>query len=182
MAKRVSTTYGDALFDLAVEEEKIDSLYREVVQVRQVFQEHPELMKVLHHPKVIKEEKLSFVENIFRNRISDELLGFLCIVIRKDRYGELDRTFDHFISRVKEHKGIGIAQVTSAQPLTSWQKRRLLNRLLETTHYSTFEMEYLVDGSVLGGLIIRIGDRVMDSSLKTQLGKLSRQLSDIRVS
>ena len=55
-------------------------------------------------------------------------------------------------------------------------------RLLETTRYHSFDMDYKVDPSILGGLIIRIEDRVVDSSLKTQLDKLTKQLSKIQLS
>lgn len=182
MAKRVSKTYGDALFDLALELDKVDTFYQEIQELQNVFREEEDLTRLLYHPEVIKEEKLSFIENVFSGRISEEIMGFLCIIIQKDRAKDIPDIFDYFIHRIKEHKGIGIAYVTSAVPLSESQKKRLTDKLLATTSYHTFEMNYHVDGSVLGGLIIRIGDRIMDSSLKTQLEKLNRQLSGIRVS
>ena len=55
-------------------------------------------------------------------------------------------------------------------------------RLLETTEYVEFEMEYSVDPSLIGGLVIRIGDRVVDSSIKTQINELHRSLSKLQLS
>ena len=182
MAKQVGTTYGDALFSLAEQDDKIDALYEEIREVDRIFCENEELVRFLHHPKVIKEEKIAFIEKVFSGRVSDDVLGFLNVIIRKDRYGQIHDIFDHFIHRVKEYKGIGVAYVDSAAALSPDQKKRLTDKLLETTKYTTFEMHYREDPALLGGLVIRVGDRVLDSSLKTQLGKLSKKLSAIRVS
>ena len=79
------------------------------------------------------------------------------------------------------HKKIGIAYVTSAVPLSEDQKAQVTERLLTTTRYVEFEMNYEVDPSLIGGMIIRIGDRVVDSSIKTQLYELKRQLLDVQL-
>ena len=89
MAKLVSTTYGDALFELALEENKIDSVSEEVTFLKDVFKENDELLKIMNHPKVPKEEKVSLVQKIFTNQISDDLVGFLTVVVTKGRYNEI---------------------------------------------------------------------------------------------
>ena len=58
MAKLVSSTYGDALFELALEENRLDSFYEEILASRQIFLDNEELLKLLNHPKIIKEEKI----------------------------------------------------------------------------------------------------------------------------
>lgn len=182
MAKLVSRTYGDALFELALEEKKIDEFFREGEFVRDTFQNNGELLKVLHHPKIAKQDKLSFIHTVFKEYVSEEMQGFLNIIITKDRYGEMIPIFDYFIRRVKEYKGIGLASVTSAIELTGEQKSAIEKKLLDTTKYVMFEMDYQVDPAILGGLIIRIDDRVADSSLKTQLDSLTKKLSGIQLS
>jgi F-type H+-transporting ATPase subunit delta len=182
MAKLVSSTYGDALFDLALEEDKLDAFSEEIAACRQVFVENEDLRKLLHHPKIVKEEKQAFVEQVFAGRVSGEILGFFHIIVAKDRYNDMIAIFDHFLHRVREYKRIGTAIVTSAIPLSDAQKAAVEKRLLETTSYVSFEMDYRVDPSILGGLVIRIEDRVVDSSLKTQIDKLSKQLSNIQLS
>ena len=89
--------------------------------------------------------------------------------------------FDYVIGLVKEEKKIGIAYVTSALPLTGTQKANIIKRLLDTTKYEEFEMNYSVDKSLIGGVVIRIGDRVVDSSIKTKLYELSKDLRKIQV-
>ena len=103
------------------------------------------------------------------------------MVVEKDRQKEIPAILEVFISKVKEYRGIGTAYVTAPFPLTSDQKKKLENRLLETTGYQSFEMIYQEDPSLLGGLVVRIGDRVLDSSLKTQLLSLQKDLMRVRV-
>ncbi|MBE5961087.1 MAG: ATP synthase F1 subunit delta [Lachnospiraceae bacterium] len=182
MAKLVSKTYGDALFELALEKQTIDTVFEEIKEVKEVFTENEELMKLLNHPKITKEEKVKIIENIFKGRVSDDVTGFLVIIVEKGRYNSFDAIFDYFIAAVKEYKKIGIAKVTSAVELSDEQKKKVEEKLLQTTIYTSFEMNYHVDKSLIGGLIIRIGDRVVDSSIKTKLDKLARNLQKIQLS
>lgn len=177
----ISKTYGDALFELALEENAVDSLAEEVQMVLNVLEENEELMKLLHHPKIVKEEKIKIIQDIFKGRVSDNLTGFLEIIVDKDRYNEIPSIFRFFLDLVKEYKNIGVAYVTTAVELKDAQKEDLKKRLLETTKYETFEMHYQTDASLIGGMVIRIGDRVVDSSIKSKLEEMSRNLMKIQL-
>jgi F-type H+-transporting ATPase subunit delta len=100
-------------------------------------------------------------------------------VVTKERYKDLPDIFAYFIARVKEYKKIGVAQVTSAIPLSDAQKKRIEQRLLDTTSYETMEIDYKVDESKIGGLMIRIGDRVVDSTISSKLSHLTGSLMRI---
>ena len=179
MAKLVSKTYGDALFELAVTENLTDSLLEEIQMVQTVLKENEDFEKILMHPEISKSEKIQVIENVFKGQTSDALTGFLRIVVTKGRYKDLPEIFAYFIARVKEYKKIGVAQVTSAVPVTDGQKQKIEKKLLDTTHYETMEIDYKVDESLIGGLMIRIGDRVVDSTIKSKLGKLTANLMKI---
>ena len=179
MAKLVSKTYGDALFELAVEENRTDSLLEEIQMVQTVLKENEDFEKILMHPEISKSEKIQVIENVFKGQTSDALTGFLRIVVTKGRYKDLPEIFAYFIARVKEYKKIGVVQVTSAIPVTDGQKEKIEKKLLDTTHYETMEIDYKVDESLIGGLMIRIGDRVVDSTIKSKLGKLTANLMKI---
>lgn len=181
MAKLISKTYGEALFELALEEHKTDAFLEEIIQLQQIFQDNPEFRELMNHPKITKEEKLQIAEKVFKGKISDELTGFLELIITKDRYRELDAIFAYFVRQVKEEKGIGIAYVTTAVPLKEEQKKQVEERLLETTRYQKMEMHFQEDKALIGGMIVRIGDRVVDSSIQTKLQKLQRQLMKIQL-
>ena len=181
MAKLVSKTYGDALFELALENDTIDSLLEEVKAILTVVRENEDLSKLMSHPKIAKEEKVVIIENIFKNRVSMELTGLMRMIVDKGHYTEMESVLEYFVNRVKEYKNIGTAYVTSAVELTKAQKKAVEKRLLETTKYVKFEMNFETDAALIGGMVIRIGDRVVDSSIKTKLYDLTRELTKIQL-
>ena len=181
MAKLVSKTYGDALFELALEKNQMDSMLEEVKAVSFVLKENEDLTKLMNHPKVVKEEKIEIIENIFKGRVSMELVGLMRLIVEKGHFNEMDSVFVYFDERVKEYKNIGTAYVTSAVELKEEQKAALMKRLLDTTKYVEFEMHFEVDASLIGGMTIRIGDRVVDSSIKNKLNDLTRELTKIQL-
>ncbi|MCI5613516.1 MAG: ATP synthase F1 subunit delta [Agathobacter sp.] len=181
MAKLVSTTYGDALFELALEMNQVDAFQEEVKAIMEALEQNRDLAKLMNHPKITKEEKVKLVEEIFTDRVSKELVGLMTMLVEKGHGNEMLSTFAYFIQRVKEHKNIGTAYVTSAMDLSEEQKKAIEKRLLETTKYVEFEMHFDTDAELIGGMIIRIGDRVVDSSVRTKLSDLTRQLSQIQL-
>lgn len=181
MAKLVSKVYGDALFEAAVEAKKMNEMFEEVKQLLVIFKDNAELQKMLENPKIIREDKENVIETVFRGRVANEIVELMKLMIAKGRYSEIESVFDYFIGLVKEEKKIGIAYVSTAIALSDKQKDEIVKRLLETTKYESFEMNYKVDESLIGGMIIRIGDRVVDSSIKTKLYELSKDLRKIQV-
>lgn len=181
MAKLISKTYGDALFDIAVESKKTDVFFEEVKGLKKVLEENPELLKFLRHPDIELSEKVAAVENIFKGRLSDEIVGLLRIVVTKGRSSELMSILDYFIAKTKEFKKIGVASVTSASEISDEQKKKIVEKLLSSTSYKEFEMNYSVDPELIGGIVIRIGDRVVDGSVRSKLLNLKRELSGIQL-
>ena len=96
MAKIVSKVYGDALFELALEKQSVDVLYEEAKALREIFKNNGELMQLLNHPKISKEEKNAAVKAIFDGRVSDDMAGFLVLVVDKGRADELNAVLGYF--------------------------------------------------------------------------------------
>lgn len=181
MAKLVSATYGDALFDVAVSKNCVDAFYEEAEAVLQAFTDNKDLGGLLNHPKIVKEDKISIIDNVFGKFVSKEMTGFLVTVVTKDRSRYIPDIFEYFLNRVKEYKKIGTAFVTTPMELSEAMKTKVKNRLLQTTGYREFEMKYAVDEGLIGGMVIRIGDRVIDSSIRHRLDVLSRELYSLDV-
>jgi F-type H+-transporting ATPase subunit delta len=176
MAKLASTTYGEALFELAVSENKEDEIYAEITSLKEILADNPDFSKFMNHPNILKEDKLKMIEDVFRGRVCDELVGFLHLLVVKERYPEIDAILQCFTDLMKKHKGIGVAFVTTPKELSAPLRENVEKKLLETTDFRTMEMHYEVDESLIGGMVIRIGDRVVDSSVKTKLTKLQSDL------
>ena len=183
MAKLVSKTYGEALFEVAMESgpDKAAELMEEIWGIRDILAKNPEFDGLMKHPAIPKQEKLQVMQNVFKGRVSDELESFLEIIVSKERYRDLDAVFTYFIDRVKEQQRIGVAYVTTAVELTAGQKDAVETKLLETSGYRKMEMHYSVEPAIIGGMIVRINDRVVDSSIRTKLDGMTKQLLQIQL-
>lgn len=177
----ISNTYGEALFELALEEDKIDVIGDEVEAVQISIRENEEFIGLLTHPRVGDDEKLSVIRNVFQGKVSEELLNFMLLLSAKNRFGEIDGIFTYFLDKVREYKNIGVAKVTSAKALTEAQKEQIAKRLLDVTSYDKIDTLYEEDASLIGGIVIRIGDRVVDGSIRSQLDRMEKTLSSIQL-
>jgi F-type H+-transporting ATPase subunit delta len=176
MAKQVDSTYGTALFEAGKEKNLLPVLLTQAREVMAALDENPDLTRVLTHPDIEKDEKCAMIQNIFDGRVEDVLTGLLLAAVNKNHGGRLSGILGFFVKLTMEELGIGEAYVTSAVELREEQKQEVCQKLIQTTGYKEMEMHYTVDGSIIGGLIIRIGDRIVDSSIQTQLASLKKSL------
>lgn len=179
MAKLVSKTYGEALYALAKEKGNSAAMLEEVSALNKAFRDNPELDQVMENPRISKEERIGIINGIFENRISDDLLSFLCILIEKGRYRDAEGIFAYFTERIKEDEGIGTAYITTAFELPEEKKKQIHDKILKDTKYRKLDTVFIVDESIIGGMVIRIRDRVVDSSIRTKLTNLERELHKV---
>lgn len=177
MAKLVSKVYGDAYVSVVSEKNNLIDALEEIKLLKNILLENGEIIELLDSPKLDDEEKTAFIKGIFENHISVDSLGFLLTVIEKKRQAELLPIVDYVIDCIKELLLIGKATITTALELDDAKKERIVDELLNTSHYKSLEVEYVVDNSIIGGIVIRIGDRVVDSSVKTRIEKMRKMLS-----
>ena len=176
MAKLVSKTYGEALFQIAMEKERETAgsgvdFYQELKGLVKILKENPKFDDLMIHPGIAKTEKLSVVQKVFRDRTT----------LEKDRYRDIYDIIKYVSDKMKEWQKIGVTYVTTPMPLSDDQKEQVQKRILETAPYQALEMHYRVNPELIGGMVIRIGDRVVDSSVKRKLDDLTKQLLQIQL-
>lgn len=181
MAKLVAQTYGEALFEIAMEENLSDIMLEEVQAIGDILKQNPDFDRLMLHPKISKTEKKDIMNNVFSGKVSKEMIGFLELVLSKERYVDLEDIFAYFVDKMKEEKKIGVAYVTTANELSDEKKKIIENKLLETTQYLKMEMHFTVEPDIIGGMVIRIKDRVVDSSIRTKLAEMRKELLQIQL-
>lgn len=181
MAKLVSQVYGEALFSLAVESGKLAVFSGELEAVLKILEDYPQYRAILEHPQVDEPEKLEVFDRVFLGKISEEVTGFFHILLQKGRFRDLEAILAYFKDRQLEHDKIGVAWVTSAAELSDAQKEKITDKLLSTTDYVSMQMHYETDPALIGGLKIRIGDRVVDSSILNKLNGMKSELLKIQL-
>ncbi|GKX30603.1 ATP synthase subunit delta [Vallitalea longa] len=180
MAELVAKRYGTALFELAVETNKIDVVEDQLKSLKEILLTEKEFIRILNHPKVVVENKIAMVENIFDGKIIKDILGLLVIAIRKGRADDLLDIIQYCLDEIDKLNGNAKAYVTSASELTDEQLESIKSKLEETTKKKIL-LHSNVDESLIGGLVIRIGDRIIDNSIKGKIEAISKELYAIQL-
>ena len=175
MAEIIAKRYGNALFDLAIENNEIETIEKELKTLEKVLESENNLITVLNSSQISQKEKSELINNIFNNDISETLLGLINIVIKKGRQKNLTEIIKYSIEKINEYRGNLKVCVTSVKPLTEDKKNKIINKLSKITKKNII-LEEIVDKSLIGGLIIKIGDRVIDNSVKGKLNSMRKQL------
>ncbi|SHJ65677.1 F0F1 ATP synthase subunit delta [Paramaledivibacter caminithermalis] len=180
MAKLVSKTYSEALFEVALEENKVDLFLDEINFVNKTFKIHPELFEFFKTPLVKANEKKDVIKEIFGDKLSKEMNNFLKIIIDKRRGYAIKQIELEYEKLVNEHKGIVNAVAITAIPLKDKDKLILQNKLSTLTG-KTVKLSNEIDNDVIGGILVKIGDKVIDGTIKSRLEKMTESLSQIIV-
>jgi F-type H+-transporting ATPase subunit delta len=178
MAELVSKTYSEAIFDVAIEEGRLDDIQREFELVAQTLIEYPEFYEIICTPKIGNSEKKTVILETFENHVSQTLLNFLKIIIDKKRGTDILDIIKDFDRRVDEHKNIVKAKVESVIPLTEEQLETLKGNLNKLTGKEVL-LSNQINPALLGGISIQMGDRVIDGSVKFKLEGMLEGLTQI---
>ena len=176
MAKVVESVYGKAMFSAAKEQGKLETVRTQAEEILGVLAENPDYMRILTHPNIEKEEKLSLIDECFSDKADPVIVGTLVTLIDKDHADKIEKTLKTFIELSLEEEKIGVAEITSSFELSDEQKKAIEDKLLQTTKYDRMRMNYKVDRKLIGGLVIKLGDMMVDSSISTKLNTLKKSL------
>jgi F-type H+-transporting ATPase subunit delta len=177
---RLARRYATALMGIAEEHGEIDRVASDLEAIGALLQASRELRLLLASPVVRERKKQAVFQELLGKQCGRITLSFIQLLIQKRREGILPEVVGQFQILRDEKEGMVTAEVTGAVPLEEGQRRDLLSFLEEHTG-KTVRMHYAVDGAIRGGLLVRIGDRVLDASLPRQLERLREQLLGGRI-
>ncbi len=165
--------YARALFEVAQEQHLIDRVHQDFKNLVELIRQSSELRAFLAMPLDPKREKL--IIELFRDRFDDLLINFLMLVLRNKRFNLIDQILAEYERQVDQlYNRISVEAIT-AIPLPD-DKLAELNRTIASAMKAEVRLENRVDHTILGGIILRLDDRVYDASLLTQFKKLKSQL------
>lgn len=174
MAGLVATNYGDALFVLAKESDKLDIFRDELKEMSEVLSSHQELASILKHPKLDKVDKKKLLLDIFKG-MDTYLLNFTQLLIDKSRFAHFNDIVKVYISKYNVENNIEIAYVQSAKELGAEQIKEI-KTMLEKRCESKIEMKISINPSLLAGVRIKVKDDVLDNSAATRLMKMKESV------
>ena len=171
----ISDAYAKALFKLAEEQNVLPAVGEELDQIARFVEEHKDLAGLFAHPTIDVRERSGTIQKLFRDRVSTVTLNFLLVLNRKGRLGYLQAIRAAFDKLAKAKRGEVDVEVHTARPLNAGQLDQVAARVSKFIGKKAVLHQH-VDPKLIGGLKVRIGDRLIDASVAAQLRKLSRQL------
>jgi len=180
MAKLVAKTYSDALFDVGIEQNSLDKFLEELIFIENMFNEYPEFFELFITPRISIEARKDAIEKVFEDQISNEMLNFLKILLDKKRGIEIPYIKEEFEKAVHTHNNIIKATVITAVEMNEDQIEKVKGKLSGLTGNEIL-LKNKVDKDLIGGMVIYIGDKVIDGSLKKRLSDIKEELAQIIV-
>ena len=175
MAETLEKVYASALFELCDDENSLKNVYEEFVQVVEIFDANEEYVKLLSSPLVDNCDKDNILIKTFGGKISDLFLDFLCLLSDKGRAGHYERIFNEFKNMYNDKMNILEVKVITTEQISEKIRQRLIDKLEKVTGKNVILKEE-IDPSLLGGIIVKYDNTEIDSSVKSKLDKLKRQI------
>ena len=178
MINIVASRYAEALFQVGEETDSTDKLYGELKAVVDIVKENKDFSNILRSPLVSKEEKKDLITKVFDGKLSQNMINFLKILADKDRLALLADIEKDFKVLLNEKNNILEGIVITAVPMKEEEVKELQTKL-SAKYNKTVVLENEVDKSVLGGVLVRLGNEEIDGTVKNRLDKMKEQLSQV---
>lgn len=176
----VAKRYAHALFGAAVKVNALEAVLADMESLETMVVKDPRLVRFLESPQELDENKRALVEKLFRGRGHDLFVNLLLLLLRKKRVLHLLDVVVEYRKLVEEHQGIAEARVTTVVPLGEDLRRRLISRLEGVTGKKV-KIRPRIDGRIIGGIIVMVEGKILDSSIRHELDRLREELLAARV-
>jgi F-type H+-transporting ATPase subunit delta len=171
----VAKRYALALFQIAKEQQLLGVVEEELRVVKEVFVYNTDLKALLKSSKLTIDKKKEILTTAFTS-VNPYVLNTLMILIDRHREDEIIEVANQFLELANEEKGIADAQVISTRELTDAEREAISATFGAKVGKKSLRIENIVDSELLGGVKLRIGNRIYDGSLRGKLDRLERKL------
>ena len=173
---RVASRYAKSLLQLSVELKNLDKTFEDMTMIKEACESSDELALLLKSPLVNSDKKLSIIREVFKGSFSKITDSFVELITKKKRELLLLEIADQFIHQYKEYKNIEVATITTAIPLNDNIRKEIPKIIADAMNSdASIEMVEQVDETLIGGIVLRVGDQQFDDSVKRKLRKLEME-------
>lgn len=174
---RAALRYAKALLNLANESDKAEELNQNMLTVSSVIEENNDLSVMLNSPVIKAEQKKQTLLAIFGDSLNNISKGLINQLVDNKRLAILEDIAKNYTVVYEEYKGNQIATVTSAVPLNDALKAKVLEKVKSIVGKEV-QLENKIDPSIIGGFVLRVGDKQYDASITGKLNNLRREFDD----
>ncbi|WP_373897948.1 F0F1 ATP synthase subunit delta [Haloimpatiens sp. FM7315] len=165
--------YALALYEVAESKGKVEEYLKDLEEIVDIIKNDSDFLQVIKHPEISISKKKKIFINVFKDKIDEELLSFLLILIEKDRILYLEEKLNEMKKIHLEKNNILLAKIKTVVPLNDEEKNKLVEKL-KSMYDKDIILEEKIDKSIIGGVYVRVGDDVIDGTIKTKIKEIRR--------
>lgn len=173
---KLAQPYAEALLELTTKEGALDKIINDLNSICSVLADSHEFRKAISNPTLPANAKKDIIKSIFGNSVNSNIIKFLMVLCDRGRISYLDDIIEKALEIAYKKASIEIAYVTSSTQLTAAQEDILISKLQDMTGAKEIKLKLAVDETLIGGFIIQVGSKIIDSSIKGQLRQLASYL------
>ncbi len=178
MINVVADRYAQALFEVGEESKTTDSLYTELSELVEILNLNKDLYNFLKSPLIGREDKKTVLQNIFKDQLSASMSNFLKIVIDKDRMSLIESIKESYKKLLNDKNNILEGTAITAVALSE-KEIKDLEKNLSIKYNKNVTLNNVVDETILGGVLVKLGNEEIDGTVKSRLSKMKNQLSQV---
>ncbi|MFD0792670.1 ATP synthase F1 subunit delta [Mucilaginibacter litoreus] len=172
----IGIRYAKSLIDLAQEQNIVDELKADMDTFLQTLKGSPELKAVLSNPIIAHVKKTQIINAVFGNIVNKATLGFFKLMVDKGRGEIIYTTAKEYINLYNVAKNITKASIVSAAPLSAANKKVIADEL-QSAIGGTIQLDAKVNAELIGGFVLTVGGRQLDTSVQSSLKKLKKDFA-----
>ena len=177
--EEIASRYSKALLANAQDANSLDAVHEDMNVLLQVAKENPDMLRLLSDPIIRKNQKEEFLSS-FSDKFSSETKNFLDFLLEYRRFESLTAIIEAFNTLYDEYKNIASGTAVSAIKLNEDELSRISQAYAKKYGFKELILTNKVDPSILGGIILKVGDRIIDGSIRTRLQQIREQLIENR--
>lgn len=174
---RAALRYAKATLNLAKEKGFAKEVNDDMIFIQSTIEENHDLEVMLKSPVIKSASKIAVLTQIFEKRTNGITMGLIHLLIENKRLSLLNLVAKEYVVIYDFLQGVEVAQITSAVPLTKELEAAILKRIKESVGKEV-AMNNVIDPSIIGGFVLRVGDKLYDSSVSSRLKHLLSQFED----
>lgn len=173
---RVAQRYAQALLELAAEQQALEAVYNDMEAIEHLLKQYPKVEAILNNPIIPALKKLSILKRLFMDRVHPLTLHFMEMLTRRNRANVLLEVAISFEQLYEQKKGIQRASLQSAIPLDSNLKASITSLIQQISQKNQIKLLEEVNPDLIGGFVLRIGDKQIDASVRARLKQIRHTL------
>lgn len=173
MTTQITTSAITYANSLAEADKNYDEILSDLNTVYEVIKSSKDFVLTMENPTISIDTKYEIIDEIFKKELNEKVLNFIKILVEKNRFNEFEQIIQAYSNEIDEINNVKKVEIVSAVELSELQKQKIIERL-QTRLQKDVKVNWTTNTEIIGGLVIKIDDNIIDTSLKNKLNKLSK--------